>query len=98
MEDATNGGSMIAIIGHIDVDPAQRDELVASTVELQRATAGDEPGCLVYTIAADPANPGRISIVELWETATRSMPTSNTPISSPPGMRCVPGPVWAGRR
>ena len=60
---------MIAIIGHIDVDPAQRDGLVASTVELQRATASDEPGCLVYTIAADPANPGRISIVELWESA-----------------------------
>lgn len=60
---------MIAIIGHIDVDPTQRDGLVASTVELQRATASDEPGCLVYTIAADPANPGRISIVELWESA-----------------------------
>ena len=42
---------------------------MASTVDLQRATASDEPGCLVYTIAADPANPGRISIVELWESA-----------------------------
>jgi len=60
---------MIAIIGHIDVDPAVRDELVASTVDLQRATQQDEPGCVVYTIAADPADAGRIRIVELWDSA-----------------------------
>jgi quinol monooxygenase YgiN len=60
---------MIAIIGHVDVDPSVRDRLVDSTVELQRSTEEDEPGCVVYTIAADPANPGRIRIVELWETA-----------------------------
>lgn len=60
---------MIAIIGHIDVDPDDRDRTVQATVELQRATAADEPGCVVYTIAADPAHPGRIRIVELWESA-----------------------------
>ena len=60
---------MIAILGHIDVDPSVRDEVVASTVELQLATQNDEPGCVVYTIAADPAHPGRIRIVELWESA-----------------------------
>lgn len=58
---------MIAIIGHIDVEPSERDELVAATVELQRSTRQDEPGCLVYTIGADPADPGRISITELWD-------------------------------
>lgn len=60
---------MIAIIGHIDVDPEVRDEAVAATVELQLATRGDEPGCLTYTISADPAVPGRIQIVELWQDA-----------------------------
>jgi quinol monooxygenase YgiN len=60
---------MIAIIGHIDVDPEARDRLIASTVDLQAATVGDEPGCVVYTISADPANAGRICIVELWESA-----------------------------
>jgi quinol monooxygenase YgiN len=60
---------VIAIIGHIDVDPAARARLVASTVDLQRSTRQDEPGCLNYTMAADPADPGRISIVELWESA-----------------------------
>jgi quinol monooxygenase YgiN len=58
---------MIAIIGYLDVDPAVRDRLVESTAELQQATARDEPGCLAYTMSADPARPGRISIVELWE-------------------------------
>jgi quinol monooxygenase YgiN len=62
-------GAMIAIIGHLDVDPAVRDRLVESTVELQRATERDERGCIAYTIAADPAEPGRIRIVELWESA-----------------------------
>lgn len=60
---------MIAIIGHIDVDPEVRDELVASTADLQHATERDEPGCAAYTICADPAHPGRIRITELWESA-----------------------------
>lgn len=59
---------MIAIIGHIDVDPVDRDDLVASTVDLQRRVHGEQ-GCLAYTIAADPTDPGRIGIVELWESA-----------------------------
>lgn len=60
---------MIVIIGHIDVDPAERDRIVHATIELQRSTQRDEPGCLVYTIAADPAHDGRIRITELWESA-----------------------------
>jgi len=60
---------MIAIIGYIDVDPAVRDRLVESTAELQQATTRDEPGCVTYTMSADPSCPGRISIVELWESA-----------------------------
>lgn len=60
---------MIVIIGHVDVDPDQRDALVASTVELQLATQRDEPGCVVYTIGADPAVAGRIRITEVWESA-----------------------------
>ncbi len=56
---------MIAIIGHIDVDPGVRNKLVASNADLQRATKRDEPGCTAYTICADPANPARIRISEL---------------------------------
>ncbi len=60
---------MIAILGWIDVDPSGRDSLVAKSAALQRSTRTDEPGCLNYTISADPALPGRIQIVELWESA-----------------------------
>jgi quinol monooxygenase YgiN len=59
----------IAIFGHVDVEPDARDGLIASVAELQRSTREDEPGCLVYVIAADPADPGRIQIAELWESA-----------------------------
>jgi quinol monooxygenase YgiN len=62
-------GNMIAILGHIDVDPAVRDDVLAATVDLQRATQTAEPGCVIYTFAADPTDPGRIRIVELWATA-----------------------------
>lgn len=58
---------MIAIIGYIDVDPEVRDELVRSTADLQAATERGEPGCLTYSICADPALDGRIRITELWE-------------------------------
>ena len=60
---------IIVIAGWVDVDPAVRDELVASTVDLQRSTRNDEPGCLAYVIAADPAVDGRIHIYEQWATA-----------------------------
>ena len=60
---------MIVIAGWIDVDPAVRDELVAASVPLQRSTRDDEPGCLAYVFAADPAVDGRIHIYEQWATA-----------------------------
>ncbi len=59
----------IAIFGHVDVDPEVRDGLIASVAELQRSTRENEPGCLVYLIAADPALPGRVQIAELWESS-----------------------------
>lgn len=59
----------IAIIGWIEVDPAVRDQLVLDTVDLQRATREEEPGCLAYTVSADPVHPGRIQIIELWTNA-----------------------------
>jgi hypothetical protein len=42
----------IAILGHVDVDPAARDEVIASVVDLQRSTRDDEPGCLAYVIGS----------------------------------------------
>jgi quinol monooxygenase YgiN len=59
----------IVIAGWIDVDPAVRDELIAATVDLQRSTRDDEPGCVAYVFTADPAVEGRIHIYEHWESA-----------------------------
>ena len=60
---------MIAIIGYIDVDPGERDALVAQTAALQGKTRTEEPGCLIYSLGLDPVDPGRIQIVELWQDA-----------------------------
>jgi quinol monooxygenase YgiN len=60
---------MIAIVGWIDVDPAERDRVVAATADIQRSTRDDEPGCVSYAICADPVNPARLQIAELWQDA-----------------------------
>lgn len=59
--------SLIAVEAAIVVaDPSRRDEIVASTAELQRISR-DEPGCLVYCFAADPVQPDLIQVYELWQ-------------------------------
>ena len=58
---------MIIIAGTLDLaDPDNRDALIAASVEFQRATRDDEPGCEAYCFGADPVVPGRIQIYELW--------------------------------
>jgi quinol monooxygenase YgiN len=59
---------VIEIVGWIDVDPAARDELVAESIPFQRSTRADEPGCVAYVFAADPAEDGRIHVYEQWAT------------------------------
>ncbi len=48
-------------------DEAQRDAAVAASTEIQRATRDDEPGCLAYCFAADPADPLAVQVYELWD-------------------------------
>ena len=58
---------MIVIAGTIDfADAGARDAAVAATAELQRATRDGEPGCLAYCFAADPVEPARVQVYELW--------------------------------
>lgn len=57
---------MIIVAGHLSVDPAVRDAYVAGcrqVVELAR----NAPGCLDFTITADPLDPGRVDVYERWE-------------------------------
>ena len=56
---------MVIVIGTIAVDPARRDEFLAERVERMR-TSRAEAGCLEYTFAADPLDPGRVLLTERW--------------------------------
>ncbi len=61
---------MIVITSRIEVlDATRRDAIVAGSVEFQRATREGEPGCLAYCFAADPIEPDRIQVYELWADA-----------------------------
>ena len=49
---------MVIVSGTIFfADQAARDGAVAASIDLQRATRTDEPGCLAYVFTADPAEP-----------------------------------------
>jgi quinol monooxygenase YgiN len=57
---------VIIVAGHMRVEPERRDSFVgrlASVVERGRAAAG----CLDVAITADPLDPGRINVFEVFE-------------------------------
>lgn len=55
----------ILVTGHVDLDPAKRDDFVAACIELMAATH-QEAGCEAYSFAADLADPGRFHVSERW--------------------------------
>ncbi|MGO9506025.1 MAG: putative quinol monooxygenase [Mycobacterium sp.] len=57
---------MVIVTGHLMVEPGERDRYLAdcvTVVQLARATRG----CLDFAISADLLDPGRIKILERWE-------------------------------
>jgi quinol monooxygenase YgiN len=46
---------------------ADRDRATELSTEPQAKTRDEEPGCLMYCFAADPAVPTEIQVYELWE-------------------------------
>ena len=54
------------IAGHVVVDPEQRDDYLSGCVEVVRQ-ARHAPGCLDFSLSADLLEPGRINILERWE-------------------------------
>lgn len=56
---------MIVVGGTFDVDPAARDAFLAERVATMRRSRA-EHGCLEYTFAADPVEPGRVVLFERW--------------------------------
>lgn len=59
---------MLIIAGHVLVDPARRDTLVAELADLVRR-ARQAPGCLDVAVTADSVDPGRINNLERWASA-----------------------------
>jgi quinol monooxygenase YgiN len=49
-----------------DLDPARRREFLAALEPLTKGSLAD-PGCIQYTISADLDDPGRVHVVEQWE-------------------------------
>lgn len=56
---------MFGLIGSFSAHPGKRDELIA----LMTASTGNMPGCLSYILAKDPADPDKLWITEVWDSA-----------------------------
>ncbi len=59
---------MLIIAGHVQVDPEERDRVVAAMADLVRRGRA-APGCLDLAVTADSLDPGRINNLERWESA-----------------------------
>ncbi len=57
---------MVIVSGEFTFDPGQRDAYLASRLELMRVSRAEQ-GCIEYTFAADPLDPGRVVLFEKWE-------------------------------
>ena len=57
---------MVVVGGTFAVHPNERESFLASRVDMMRASRA-EAGCLEYTFAADPLEPGRVVLFERWE-------------------------------
>jgi quinol monooxygenase YgiN len=56
---------MFGLIGSFTAAPGKRDELAA----LMTASVGGMPGCRSYVVAMDRADPDRLWVTEVWESA-----------------------------
>jgi hypothetical protein len=57
---------MLIVAGHLVVDPADREGLVAESAEAV-AQARVAPGCLDFAVTPDSLDPRRVNVFERWE-------------------------------
>jgi quinol monooxygenase YgiN len=73
------------VAGTFEVEPDQREEYLAARHDIMRKSRG-EPGCIEFMFSADPIDPSRVILFELWEsqsaldTHRSAMRTDQTPI------------------
>ncbi len=84
---------MVIVAGHLVLDPAQRQSYLADCVQVVEQ-ARQAPDCLDFSITADLLDPGRINILERWESqaaveAFRGSGPSDDQSAAPP---CWPRP------
>ncbi len=58
---------MIIVVGTIEVAEAERDRFLETKREQVSHTL-TETGCIDYSFAADATHPGRVRLLERWET------------------------------
>ena len=59
---------MIIVTGHLELEPADRDAFVADSATAV-ALARETPGCLDFSVSADPLDPARVNVLERWDAA-----------------------------
>jgi quinol monooxygenase YgiN len=83
-EQSMEGARVVIVGGTFEVDPDQREEFLASRHDRMRQSRA-EPGCLEYTLSADPIDPSRVVLFERWAnqealdahlSASRALPPS----------------------
>jgi quinol monooxygenase YgiN len=57
---------VVIVAGHIIVDPSQRDDYLSGCVDVVRQGRA-ATGCLDFALSADLVDPGRVNILERWE-------------------------------
>jgi quinol monooxygenase YgiN len=57
---------VVIVAGHLIVELSQREDYLAGCVDVVRE-ARTAPGCLDFALSADLIDPGRINILERWE-------------------------------
>lgn len=58
---------MVIVGGTFEVEPSERERFIAGRVDMIRTSRGED-GCLEYTFAPDPIEPGRVILFERWTT------------------------------
>jgi quinol monooxygenase YgiN len=56
---------VVIVGGTFEVEPVRRDQYLTERHDLMRASRA-EVGCIEYTFAADPLDPGRVVLFERW--------------------------------
>lgn len=57
---------MILVVGHIRIQPGKRDTFLVGSLDAVRA-ARKRPGCVDFSVSADPLDANRINVCERWE-------------------------------